>query len=113
VIIDDCAWPNRSPAPLTTEIFLGQVAQTGAVTSDNEGSLAVVSLNCGGAFLLVQTPYSELGVAAIQREWQDSHRTWLDWGDRQCVAPLNDLGFPRAGPFFYVYPLFATCGGIQ
>ena len=64
-------------------------------------------------FLFPQTPYSELGVATKTHEWQDSHRTWLDWGDRQCVAPLNDLGFPRAGPFFYVYPLFATCGGIQ
>ncbi len=53
----------------------------------------------------MQTPYSELGVAAITQEWQDStHRTWLDWGDRQCWAPPTGLGFPRAGPLFMYTP---------
>ncbi len=61
-----------------------------------------------GLFLLVQTPYSQLGealskgrMARYPPHWMIC-ANWLAQGDRQCVAPLNDLGFPRAGPFFYL-----------
>jgi hypothetical protein len=53
-----------------------------------------------GLFFWCRPPIRNLAWPPQRIEWQDSHCTWLDWGDRQCMAPLSDLGNPRAGPFF-------------
>ena len=56
-------------AEVTNSRWLGPVAPPGKDRAS--GSPRRFLLACGGGFLLLQTPYSQLGEALSEQEWQD------------------------------------------